>query len=117
MKVCINDLIHGSGERIAAAGIETSDDARALREPLLRHTPAIAAEVGELQRFLYRVFYRHDHLQALTEYAARVLGALFESLCARPEEMAPWYRAWADEVGRARSRAARRAGAPGPRGA
>ena len=103
MKVCINDLIHGSRERIAAAGIETSDDARALREPLLRHTPAIAAEVGELQRFLYRVFYRHDHLQALTEYAARVLGALFESLCARPEEMAAWYRAWADEVGRERA--------------
>ena len=55
--------------------------------------------VAELQRFLYRKFYRHPYLQAFRHWAREVIGGLFDAYRARPEEMSSWYRRWADEVG------------------
>ncbi len=103
IKICINDLIHASNQRLKEVAPRSPRAVREHDETLIRHSQAIDKEVGELQRFLYERFYRHPHLQELTEHAAEVLTALFKSLAARPEEMAPWYQGWADRVGVERS--------------
>jgi dGTPase len=101
--IALNELIEATAERIAAAAPRSPDDVRARGELLVGHGPEIGPEVAELQRFLYSHFYRHDHLNELTRYAARVIQALFEAYVRAPEEMAPWYVAWADRVGAERS--------------
>lgn len=97
--ITIKDLTFSSSRRIERADLAGADDARANRELLIDHGDELRPEVSELQRFLYARFYRHPHLQELTRKAAATLGALFHAYRTRPEDMAPWYRRWADEVG------------------
>jgi dGTPase len=98
LKICINDLIHASAERLAAAKLTCADDARAHRTMLIGHSKELKKEVAELERFLDKRFYKHPHLQELTRHAATTLRELFHAYLARPQEMAPWYRQWADKV-------------------
>ena len=99
LKICINDLIGACERRLARAGFESPDDARGRRARVIAHSPEIAAEVKELQRFLYRRFYRHTRLQELARHASRILRGLFRAYEKSPDELAPWYREWAREQG------------------
>lgn len=99
IKICINDLIKSSSQRLSEVKPLSLEEVRGRKETLIRHSDAIDKEVGELQHFLYERFYHHPHLQALTDHAAEVLDGLYRELVSRPGEMAPWYRAWADKVG------------------
>ena len=99
VKLCIQDLIAASAESLSAAGLTSGADARERDELLVRHSPELSREVAELHRFLYARFYRHPHLQELTAEASRVLEALFGAYAERPDEMAPWYVAWIEQVG------------------
>jgi dGTPase len=99
IKLCINDLITASCDRLAASGVASSEAARSHPEPLIGHSREVAPLVKELRAFLYRRFYRHEHLLRLSEHARGVLTALFSTDVAQPDEMAPWYLSWAEEVG------------------
>jgi dGTPase len=103
IKICINDLIEASAKRLSRLSLGSPADAQFGARWLIGHSRPIKSEVGELQRFLHARFYRHPHLQELTEHAAQTLRALFEAYVADPGRMPPWYRAWADEVGLERS--------------
>ncbi len=103
LKTCINDLIQSSHTRLLEAGLRSSDEVKARKETLIEHGPALAAEVGELQRFLYERVYRHPRLLELSRHAAEVLEVLFRTLVERPDEMSPWYRRWVAEVGKERA--------------
>ncbi|HVS11676.1 MAG TPA: deoxyguanosinetriphosphate triphosphohydrolase [Planctomycetota bacterium] len=99
IKISINDLIDASARRIAAAGIASAEEARAHERSLVGHSEELSREVAELQRFLDARFYKHPHLEELTQHASATLRALFEAYVARPQEMPPWYQKWAEEVG------------------
>jgi dGTPase len=103
LKVCINDLIQASYQRLQAVRPASSEDVKRRKELLIEHSPAVGREVAELQRFLYERVYRHPRLLELSEHAAEVLQGLFTALVARPEELAPWYRRWLEQVGRERA--------------
>ncbi len=103
LKICINDLIRTSHERLVASGLKSSDDVKRLKETLIGHSEPLAKEVGELQRFLYERVYGHPRLLELSRHAAEVLEGLFRALAAAPEEMSPWYRHWVEQVGRERA--------------
>jgi dGTPase len=98
MKLCINDLIGASYERIEAAGVSSPHDVREHDEALVRHG-ALERDVKEIRAFLYKHFYRHEHLKRLSEYAREVLSTLFPVYVARPDEMPSWYRDWVQRVG------------------
>jgi dGTPase len=66
---------------------------------LIGHGKEVGALVAELQKFLYKRFYHHPDLMALSEYAKKVLTAVFEAYVAEPAEMSPWFQEWAREVG------------------
>ncbi len=95
----MGDLIETSLGEVSAAALGSSEDARGLPRMLIRHAPALREGVGELQRFLWQRLYQGELLQRFSRYARQVLGALFETYTARPEEMAPWYRELIEEEG------------------
>ena len=99
IKICINDLIQVSGQRLADAQVSTPEQARQHATALIAHSPEIAKEVAELSRFLYATFYRHEHLAELTRHAQALLQALFAVYLEHPQEMSPWYRQWTERVG------------------
>jgi dGTPase len=99
IKICINDLIQASSQRLARAGVTTPEQARQHESGLIAHSPEIATEVAELSRFLYSSFYRHEHLAELTRHAQALLQGLFAVYLERPEEMSPWYRQWIERAG------------------
>jgi dGTPase len=103
LKICINDLIQASAERLDAAKRKSAAAAREHDRLLIGHSRSLKSETGELQRFLDKRFYKHPRLQELTRHAASTLEALFGAYVERPSEMAPWYRQWADRVGLHRS--------------
>ena len=99
----IGDLLSASQKRIQASGVETAAEVQAHRGLLISHSPEFEAQVAELSRFLYKRFYRHDHLQRYLEFARQVIGGLFDAYLNGPEQMPPWYTAWAEEEGLPRS--------------
>jgi dGTPase len=99
LKVTIEDLISASAATLAADGLDHPDQARRRPGMTIDHSAELGPLVGELQQFLYRAFYRHPHLQRLTEHAAAVLEVLFQRYCAQPAELPSWYRGWIAEVG------------------
>ena len=103
IKICINDLIEASAKRLRREHPASPDAVRAHPRMLIGHSRAIHKEVGELQRFLSRRFYRHPRLMELSDHAEQVLSALFHALTRDPAQMAPWYLRWAEEVGRERA--------------
>lgn len=103
LKICINDLIRASHERLLAAGLAASDEVKRRKSTLIDHSAPLAKEVGELQRFLYEHVYQHPRLLELSRHAAEVLEGLFRALVEHPEEMSPWYHRWVEQVGRERA--------------
>lgn len=99
---CISDLIESTAAALREADPRDAHAARESERNLVRHSPELHSEIGELQRFLWQRVYRHERLQRFSRYARTLLGGLFEAYLERPEEMAPWYHAWVDEVGRER---------------
>jgi dGTPase len=103
IKLCINDLIHVSAERIRDSGARSVEDVRTLPRMLVGHGDGIRRDVQELQAFLNRRFYRHPHLLELASEARVVLSGLFRAYVQRPAEMPAWYRGWSEAVGLERS--------------
>ena len=95
----MGDLVETSLAEVCAAGLASSQDARGLPRMLIRHSPPLREGVGELQRFLWERLYQGELLQRFSRYARQVLGALFETYSAQPEEMAPSYRELIAEEG------------------
>jgi dGTPase len=103
LKISLNDLITASHARLEALQPDSPETVKARKELLIGHSPPIAREVAELERFLNEHIYRHPRLSELSEHAAEVLRGLFAALVERCEEMPPWYRRWVEEVGRERA--------------
>lgn len=99
IKICINDQISASATQLAESGVRSPGEAAAFKGRLIGHSAAIHAETAELQKFLHKRFYQHEHLIDLTAHASEILRALFEAYLERPSEMTQWYREWVDEVG------------------
>ena len=99
IKLCIVDLIDSSLAALEEAQLPDAHSARSRDSFLIRHSSEMHTAVGELQSFLWKRFYRHEHLARFSEHAELVLEALFKQHCAEPARMPAWYRQWADEVG------------------
>ena len=99
IKICINDLIESSAKRLARSGTHDAEAVRNHDRRLIGHSPTLRKEVAQLSKFLYKRFYRHEHLHELTRHAQATLRDLFAAYRATPQEMAPWYQQWSESVG------------------
>ncbi|MEO2094501.1 MAG: deoxyguanosinetriphosphate triphosphohydrolase [bacterium] len=100
---CITDLMETSRALCTQAAIDSPGAARAHDTMLIRHSDELKSLVGELHQFLWERVYHHARLQEFSRYARRLLDGLFEAYNRDPNEMALWYREWAEEVGRERA--------------
>lgn len=101
----VGDLTEQSRARLRQAAPASPDAVRALAEPLIGYSEAVAAESRELKRFLREHLYRHSQVYRVMEKAKRVLKELFEALMHDPRLLPPQAHAEAaaqDDAGRAR---------------
>jgi dGTPase len=99
-----NDLLAATQANIAASGVETVEDVRALGRPLVAFSPDIAAQERELKRFMYATLYHHPTQLAAADRARVIVTDLFRAYRERPDLMPD---EWRDECVReepARSR-------------
>ncbi|MES2886042.1 MAG: deoxyguanosinetriphosphate triphosphohydrolase [Pseudomonadota bacterium] len=75
----VGDLTEHSRQRLLEAQPASPDAVRALAEPLIAYSEAIASESRELKRFLREHLYRHHQVYRVMEKAKRVLRELFEA--------------------------------------
>ena len=78
----VTDLVATSRRRISAHRLRTSDDVRALTQPLIAMSPATLADHLALKRYLRRHLYRHPRVTGVTSRAQKMLKAVFERILA-----------------------------------
>jgi len=79
------DLIDSARERLAAMDPQTPADVRAAAGLIVAFSPAVAAGLRDLRRFLRERVYRHYKVNRMSLKARRVVRELAESLLAAPD--------------------------------
>ena len=82
----VYDVIDTTREAIAAAGVQTADEAR-LAGPLLRFSDDMKTRSAELKKFLFASLYRHPQVTHIMGQAKQAVRELFEAYLAQPSEM------------------------------
>lgn len=96
--VMANDLIAASRANIAASGVETVEDVRALGSTLVAFSPELAAQERDLKRFMYATLYHHPEQLAAADRARVIVTDLFHAYQQQPGLMPD---EWRDDCGMA----------------
>lgn len=89
----VNDVIAISRESIAAAKINSADDARAAGRALIGFSPEGAAQERALKSFMYANLYHHPQQLAAADKAEAVVRDLFAAYAAEPQHLPDEWRA------------------------
>jgi len=90
------DLIETTRANIAEAGIASLDDVRRAGK-LVAYSPAMAAALQELKRFLRENLYWHYQVLRMTDKARRIINDLFSAFMSDPRLLPPQYQQRARE--------------------
>jgi dGTPase len=89
----VEDVLAETQRRVRESGAETIDDVRAAGRSLVGFSEALAAEEGELKRFLYSRLYDAPELDPVREEAQRVVADLAQAYRNDPSLLPePWQR-------------------------
>ena len=88
----VNDVIAETGQRVAAAGVETADDVRHAGDALVGFSAAMAEDERMLKRFMYANLYHHPRQLAAAEAARGVVDGLFAAYRADPARLPEEWR-------------------------
>ena len=88
----VTDLIESSQQRLADAGVESIEQVRRHREPLIAYSEAIRAQSLELKRFLRNQLYAHEQVRRVTDGAVRAISDLFAAFMKDLTLLPPQYR-------------------------
>jgi dGTPase len=102
--VMATDLIESTRANIAASGVETVEDVRALGRTLVAFSPDLAAQERDLKRFMYATLYHHPEQLAAADRARVIVTDLFRAYRQDPALMPPEWRDDCVEEEPARSR-------------
>lgn len=91
--ILIGDITLTSAAHLKEAGFRSADEARQAPSPTIGHSQEIAAEVAELEDFLFRSFYRHWRINRATSRAKRMVGELFDAFTANTTLLPPEFQA------------------------
>src|SRR5450759_1079481 len=83
----ITDVLTATAADIAAAGMQSVEDLRALKRNVAHFSPDLAPDNAELKRFLMGHFYRHPRVMRMSTKAHRLLKALFDAYVAEPLQL------------------------------
>jgi dGTPase len=90
--VMANDLIDSTRANIAASGVETVADVRALGRTLVAFSPELAQQERDLKRFMYATLYHHPVQLEAADRARLIVTDLFRAYQADPALMPPEWR-------------------------
>jgi dGTPase len=90
--VMANDLIDATRANIAASGVETVADVRALGRTLVAFSPELAQQERDLKRFMYATLYHHPVQLEAADRARLIVTDLFRAYQADPALMPPEWR-------------------------
>ncbi|WP_418316775.1 deoxyguanosinetriphosphate triphosphohydrolase [Piscinibacter sakaiensis] len=82
----IHDVIATTGQALRDAAPASADEVRRL-PVLVRFSPAMAAEVVEIKRFLGERLYRHPQVLSTTEQARQIVAVLFAAYTSDPASL------------------------------
>jgi dGTPase len=85
----VSDLLTESRARLGAAMPQSAAEIRALDEPVIAFSPAMAENDRALKRFLFTRMYRHDRVNAMTAVGKRVVRELFDLFLGQPGHLPP----------------------------
>ncbi len=89
----VEDALHESTKRLAAADARSAGDIRRAQTPLIGFSEPSAQALSELKRFLFANMYRHPRVVGVWEEARAAISFLHPALTADPSLMPPeWAR-------------------------
>lgn len=94
----ISDFLHASLERLVPCAAMRSEELSVAGVRLI-HSPTIAEERRELERFLFERVYRHPRLLAVRHSAESRLERLYESLVEDPQRLPLRFRLRGEQIG------------------
>lgn len=83
----VEDVLTASAARIAASGVQTSDDVRRHPSLLIGYSDRTAREAGELRTFLYANLYYHPEVNGANRRACEMMASVFEAYIADPGQI------------------------------
>jgi dGTPase len=83
----VHDLVSTSAESIAESGVQSGDDVRGQRMPLIRYSDELAEANRALRKFLYQNVYYHPRVSELNRRACEMLRRVFEVYLAVPDRL------------------------------
>ena len=99
----VTDLAETTAQRVTHSGVESLDEVRAWREPLVGFSASLGPRFAALKRFLYERLYHHPRVVEMNEPAQQVIGALFEAYAAGAGRLPESVRARFDADGKERA--------------
>jgi dGTPase len=83
----VNDLVTASAKAIAESGVQTADDVRRQRAPLIRYSDELAGANRALRKFLYQNVYYHPRVAEVNRQACEMLRCVFEAYLVDPDRL------------------------------
>jgi dGTPase len=103
--VMVEDVMSETRRRAREAKVESSEDVRALRQPIVQFSRPMLEDLGRLRAFLHERMYRHYRVNRTRSQARRMLAEMFALFMEQPDVLPPDWRERSrgrDEAGRAR---------------
>ena len=83
----VNDLVTASAKAIAESGVQTADDVRRQRAPLIHYSDELAGANRALRKFLYQNVYYHPRVAEVNRRACEMLRCVFEAYLVDPDRL------------------------------
>jgi dGTPase len=88
----VGDLIAETQSRLAASGVRSADEIRALGTPVVAFSAAMRENDRALKAFLYERMYRHCRVMQMSQKAHRVVHDVFARYLAEPQSLPSEWR-------------------------
>src|SRR5437660_1755458 len=83
----VNDLVTASAKEIAESEVQTADDVRRQRAPLIRYSDELAGANRALRKFLYQNVYYHPRVAEVNRRACEMLRCVFAAYLVDPDRL------------------------------
>ncbi|HEX8296928.1 MAG TPA: deoxyguanosinetriphosphate triphosphohydrolase [Chthoniobacteraceae bacterium] len=81
----VQDVISTSDELITAAGVNSADEVRQQKKPLIRYSLSLLNANKALRKFLYKNLYYHPRVAGANERACHLLRNVFQAYLKKPK--------------------------------
>jgi dGTPase len=81
----VQDVIATSDKLITAAGVQSADEVRREKKPLIRYSAGLLKANRALRKFLYKNLYYHPQVASANQRACQMLREVFEAYLRKPK--------------------------------